>query len=664
MEKAFKVAVILTAYDRMTREIRDAVGKSTSELGKLQKESNELFGKGMAGIAGGAAIMASLAPPVAAFSDLEASSIRLKTSMMDAAGTVGPEFEKVNKLAIQLGNRLPGTTADFQNLFEVMLNNGIPAQTLLDGVGESAAYLAVALKMPYEEAGKFAAKMKEATGVANSDMLAFLDTIAKTKNLGVEVGEMQYAFGRSAGSLKLLGLQGLEASKGVAAVYAQLVRSGLSGETVGTGFASIVNNLLDAKKMEKTNEAAKQLGVSLTFFKDGRFLGIENFIAQLDKLRGFTAEQRASVVNALTGGGQDAQMLQTLINNGVEGYNKIQASMNKQATLNMKVEEQLKTLASIWESTTGTITNMLAAIGAAIAPELKMIADYMGAGAAKMQEFFSENPKLAKFISLVIAGAGALMIMVGVINLVKAAVIAMNVAALANPFVLVAMAAIAAVALIYTYWEPIKQFFIDLWEGIKNVFNMGIAWIKENWQLLVLGLINPVAGIGILIVKAIEAFFPELYNAGANIINQIKEGIKSKITEAVEAVSDMTKKMRAYLPFSPAKEGAFKDLHKVKIVETIAHAVKPAPLVNAMRATTMSAMMAATPVAMPAMAQGSSTQQASGGISITYAPQITLGAGPATPQAEDFQAMLKKHSKEIAELIKIELDRQNRRKFQ
>ena len=39
--------------------------------------------------------------------------------------------------------------------------------------------------------------------------------------------------------------------------------------------------------------------------------------------------------------------------------------------------------------------------------------------------------------------------------------------------------------------------------------------------------------------------------------------------------------MRSYLPFSPAKKGAFRDLHKVQIVETMMQGFNPAPAIAA-----------------------------------------------------------------------------------
>lgn len=70
----------------------------------------------------------------------------LKVAMMDANGEVGKSFQDINKLAIGPGNQLPGTTADFQNMMQMLVRQGIPAENILGGVGKATAYLAVQLK--------------------------------------------------------------------------------------------------------------------------------------------------------------------------------------------------------------------------------------------------------------------------------------------------------------------------------------------------------------------------------------------------------------------------------------------------------------------------------------------------------------------------------------
>ncbi|ELS1192805.1 hypothetical protein QPQ79_004322, partial [Escherichia coli] len=42
--------------------------------------------------------------------------------------------------------RLPGTTADFQNMMQMLVRQGIQAENILGGVGKATAYLAVQLK--------------------------------------------------------------------------------------------------------------------------------------------------------------------------------------------------------------------------------------------------------------------------------------------------------------------------------------------------------------------------------------------------------------------------------------------------------------------------------------------------------------------------------------
>ncbi len=63
------------------------------------------------------------------YADQENAATGLKVAMMDANGEVGKRFQDINKLAIGLGNQLPGTTADFQNMMQMLVRQGIPAET-------------------------------------------------------------------------------------------------------------------------------------------------------------------------------------------------------------------------------------------------------------------------------------------------------------------------------------------------------------------------------------------------------------------------------------------------------------------------------------------------------------------------------------------------------
>ncbi len=257
----------------------------------------------------------------------------------------------------------------------------------------------------------------------------------------------------------------------------------------------------------------------------------------------------------------------------------------------------------------------------------------------------------------------------------------------ANPIVLIIAGIAAAIFLIVKYWDPIvkwiksvwqsiKDFFVNLWAGIKNMFWKVVSWVKE-WGILFIG---PV-GFIIKFWPQIVAFFkglwekvknvfssfwewmkglgPRFYNAGANIVKSIWNGIKAFVNSPVEAIKNMVGKIRDYLPFSPAKVGPLKDLHRVRIIETIADTMKPQPMMKAMRRVAATTLIASSAMGGSA-APGKRSPGNAGGITITYAPVIHMGGGGSK---EDFRAMLKTHQGELVKMIDEANRKNNRGKY-
>src|SRR5690554_3170859 len=74
--------------------------------------------------------------------------------------------------------------------------------------------------------------------------------------------------------------------------------------------------------------------------------------------------------------------------------------------------------------------------------------------------------------------------------------------------------------------------------------------------------------------NAVKNKIKDFYNAGRNIVTSIADGIKSAIGKVTSAISNVAKKVRDFLPFSPAKEGPLRDIMNVKIAESIAEAIR------------------------------------------------------------------------------------------
>ncbi|OOF87913.1 phage tail tape measure protein [Rodentibacter ratti] len=145
-----------------------------------------------------------IAQPVSAFAQAEVAATNLKVAMMDKDGKVPETFEKVNKLAMQLGDKLPGTTADFQDLMTMLVRQGMSVETILGGTGEAAAYLSVQLEMPPRQAAEFAAKMQDATRTTEKDMMDLMDVIQKGFYAGVDPTNMLGTFKNLGSAMDLI----------------------------------------------------------------------------------------------------------------------------------------------------------------------------------------------------------------------------------------------------------------------------------------------------------------------------------------------------------------------------------------------------------------------------------------------------------------------------
>lgn len=494
MNNNLQFALVLTAVNRFSGVFNQLNDKTTDLRKRLDKvrESSERMGRGM--VAGGAAAAYAMSKPIAAFAELEDASTRLRSSLMDRSG-VAAGFGELDALAKKLGNRLPGTTADFYEMFDVLVRKGVPAKTILAGVGEAAAYLGVVLKMPYTQAAELAAGLQKSLGIAENDMLGFMDTIQRAVYLGIDPRDMEYAFARSGGALKALALQGKASADAIAPLFAMLIPVTASGETAGSGLSAILRQVMDAGNIQSANKELAKFGMSMRFVdKAGNFAGIENLLAQMEKLRGLNQSDRMDVLTALFGNSSEAlAVASTLMEQGVGGYRQVIERMQAQADLNKRVAANLQTLTNVWDAATGTFRTMLADFAGAMGPELKALAQWLNELSAAVGAFIKENPVLVKWIGIIALvaiasalGLGTLALAVGgairifttllpvlrlagvAIRFVGTALLWMGRMAIANPIGAVIMLIAGAAYLIYKNWDTLKKWFWEFWDALKS----------------------------------------------------------------------------------------------------------------------------------------------------------------------------------------------------
>ena len=285
---------------------------------KTQELRGQMAGHGAAALATGTAMGMTTLKPVIEFAKAETSVVDLKVSMMGKGGQVRQEFQAISDLATKLGNKLPGTTADFQNMMSTLIQQGMSAKSILGGLGQATAYLGVQLKMPYDQAALFAAKLQDATGTTEKDMMGLMDTIQRSFYLGVDSNNMLGAFSALTPALSVLRKAGLDAANTLAPLIVMADQAALSGESAGNAYRKIFQLSMNSKKIQK---ATKGTGLNLNFTDGkGEFGGLEQMYSQLAKLKNLNTEKRLQVLKDIYGDDKETlQALDIMIKKGIDG---------------------------------------------------------------------------------------------------------------------------------------------------------------------------------------------------------------------------------------------------------------------------------------------------------------------------------------------------------
>jgi hypothetical protein len=170
-------------------------------------------------------------------------------------------------------------------MMTVLRKEGISAQAILGGTGEAAALLGVQLKMPVTGAAAFAAKMQDATQATEGEMLGLMDVLQKMPTWGRS--ELPAGWHHRHGGSHVLAAQKVRKPT---RRFPMLVMMNQAGMTDGGSAGNAINKVfaagLDTKKLKKVNDLSSQDRHQAELCRQGgKFAGVENLFAQLDKLK-------------------------------------------------------------------------------------------------------------------------------------------------------------------------------------------------------------------------------------------------------------------------------------------------------------------------------------------------------------------------------------------
>lgn len=102
-----------------------------------------------------------------------------------------------------------------------------------------------------------------------------------------------------------------------------------------------------------------------------------------------------------------------------------------------------------------------------------------------------------------------------------------------------------------------------------NVFNSLRSTVSSAFSRVQSAISSGMSGA----LSRVTGFIGRFRSAGSNIASSIANGISSSIKRVTSSMSTLASKARRFLPFSPAKEGPLKDLHKTDFAWALTTAI-------------------------------------------------------------------------------------------
>lgn len=676
MQKALEIAVILSAVDRMTRVIDRATNNAVTRFQAIQKRtdaiSKQAFATGRDLGAMGLAAGVALAYPIKAAADFESGMADVRKVVDGLNDTQA--LAQMGKDIRVLSRELPIAQDELLQLVAAGGRMGVPKAELLDYTRQ-VAKMATAFDAPAAEIGEQMGRLATVFNIPINkigelaDAVNYLDDNAIAK--GQDIIEVMRRVG---GTAQQVGL----GSRNVAALASTFLTLGSTAEQAGTASNALIRELSIATiQPGRFQDALAKLGLQAGTIQKQMTIDPQNTIlAVLEKINSLPKNKQVEVTTQLFGKeyGDDIAKL----SQGMVEYRRQLALLND-PKLNGSVQREFairaQTANAQMQLAKNNIREVAVVVGSALLPAFNRAITLIRPYIERLTAWIERNQELVGKIGLVVAafaafslaGSGISFLVGGiakgisllsstfsiltkVLGFLGRAFLFVGRIFLANPILIVVALIAGAVYLIYKNWGTIVEFFKNLWGRVKSWFSDAWEWIKKFFLNYTLpGLIIKHWGD----LKSVAAKF---YEAGKNIVLSIWEGIKSLAMKPVEAIKGIVQKVRDFLPFSPAKVGPLRDLHRVKIVETIAATMKPGPMVGAMEGVAVSTARAGG-------RRGFGGGSAGSGIVINFSPAITVGMGGGPTSKSDILAALRQFQPELVRMVEDAMSRRERGKF-
>lgn len=602
--KVHPLSILFRAIDGVSaplKTIRGAVGNFQNQLEKTKKNFNIGMDKsakiGMAANAVGQLrdqALGVISPALKIGMEFEAAMSKVRAN----SGATQEELNLLTITARKLGSETSFSASQAAEGMNELSKAGLKTNEII-AASPGLLSLAKAGGLDLAEATTIAADTMAQFGLKAENMGEIADVLATAANAStIGVRELGESFKYTAAYAKTAGLD----MKQTASLTAILGAAGLKGSVAGTSLASVIRHL--ANPAEKAQKQLRKFNIETTKMKDGKKV-IRDYPDLIKEIAVKTrdlgnADLLGFISDVFGNDASVASAVSALTKMPPEKFNEMFDKIEKDSTGNAKkigdiMGGNLKGSMTEFNSAMEEVSLVIYDV---LLPALKPLAEWLKKAAKWVGDFAKENPTLTKTI-IGVVGAVALFATVlapilllasgigsaiatmsaifgtlsAAVGLITPIIAAFNAVLLANPIgavIVGIMALVAAIYLLYTYWEEvvavwnmvvdgwsnlpgwvqgiitvlmpfigiplliaehwdtIKTFFIGLWQWASGFF---MEWYPEILSILI-----PFIGIPLLIFKhfgVLKDFFSALW-----------DGIISKFTGAVQKISGIVESVK------------------------------------------------------------------------------------------------------------------------
>jgi TP901 family phage tail tape measure protein len=497
------------------------------------------------------------------------------------SGATGSDLEALRDKAREMGEKTKFSASEAAEAMNYMAMAGWKTEDMLSGI-EGVMNLAAASGEDLATTSDIVTDALTAFGLTAKDSGHFADILAAaSSNANTNVSMMGETFKYCAPIAGALGFSAEDTAEAIGL----MANAGIKGSQAGTALRTIMNNLSGEVKI--CGSSIGEVTVATTN-ADGSMRDLSDILADCrTAFSGLSESEKAAAAESLVGKNAMSGFL-ALMNAGEADINKLSSAIDNcdgsaasmAETMNDNLAGQLQILKSQLEE-------LAISFGELLMPAIRTIVGWIQKFVDWLNSMDEGTRKVIVTIALVAAAIGPILIIVGkvisavgtimtlvpklagVINAAKVVFAAFNAVCAANPYVLIIAAIVALVAAFIYLWnncEEFRQFWIDLWESIKEiaiaVWEALKAFFQAAWEAIKTtattvwnaikdffsSLWEGIKNIFITVVNAISTFLTTAWNAIKNtvttVFNAIKtffttvwNGIKSVITTVVNAIS-------------------------------------------------------------------------------------------------------------------------------